>query len=312
MTAGQDTTLVHRALVYSTDDELLAAAVPFLRAGLAADDTVLVAALPRRLDVVRGALGADADPMLFVDVTQWYQHPVRTIAAYDQFLRAQAPRRVRALAELDSAGWSRHEVREWMRYEAIVNTIFGTSEARALCAYNRNIAPPEALAEVRRTHNEMVEGGRPQPNAGYTEPGLVVAEFDREPLRLPPVFDSVPIESADLHDVRGFVAARAARHGLPDDAVNGLLVAVTELATNAVAHGSSPMAVRMWAADGDLICEVADCGFWRPPPMLGFAPPASAMSGGFGLWGVRMLTDVVQIRAGWDGTVVRLRMRLSG
>jgi hypothetical protein len=44
--------------------------------------------------------------------------------------------------------------------------------------------------------------------------------------------------------------------------------------------------------------------------MLGYAPPASAASGGFGLWGVRMLADAVEVRAGWDGTVVRLHTRL--
>jgi anti-sigma regulatory factor (Ser/Thr protein kinase) len=312
MTAGQDPALVHRALVYSGEGEFLAAAVPFLRAGLTADETVLVAGPPHRLDVVRRALGADAAPMLFIDVADWYRHPVRTIAAYDEFMRRQAPRRVRALAELDLAGMPWDEVSEWIRYEAIVNTIFGTSGARALCAYRRQTAQPGLLAEVRRTHTELLEDGRPRPSSAYTDPGRVFAEFDREPLRLPAAFDSLPIESADLHGVRRFVAGHAARHGLPAAALNGLLVGVTELATNAVKHGTPPMAVRIWAEDGELICEVADCGWWWPPATLGFVPPAAATSGGFGLWGVRMLTDVVQIRAGWDGTVVRIRTRLAG
>jgi anti-sigma regulatory factor (Ser/Thr protein kinase) len=308
-------TLVHQALVYSDEAEFLAAAVPFLRAGLTADDTVLVTAPSRRFDLLRRVLGADADPLVFVDASEWYGNPARTIASYDQFVRAQAPRRVRALAEPDWSGLAPHEVREWIRYEAAVNAIFGESQGRALCAYNRHTAPDSALAEARRTHNELVEAGGSHANPGYEEPGRVIAEIDGEPLRLPPSFDSLPIESADLHDVRGFVAARAARHGLPEGPSHRLLVAVTELATNAIKHGAPPMAVRMWSADGDLICEVADCGYWRPAtPLatLGFAPPTSAAGGGLGLWGVRMLTDVVQIRAGWDGTVVRLRTRLSG
>jgi anti-sigma regulatory factor (Ser/Thr protein kinase) len=314
MTAGKDTTLVHQALVYSGEGEFLAAAVPFLRAGLTAADVVLVAAVPPRLDGVRRALGPAGEPVLFIDVAEWYRHPVRTLAAYEDFLRAQAPRRVRVLAELDLSARAAPEAREWMRYEAVVNAAFGTSGAHALCAYDRHTAPPGVLADVRRTHRELVEGGRPRPNAGYTDPERIGAELDREPLPLPPVFDTISIESADLHDVRAFVRARAAPYGLPEDALSGLLVAVTELATNAVKHGTPPMAVRLWAEGGDLICEVADCGCWRPRPAatLGFAPPASAASGGFGLWGVRMLADSVQIRAGWDGTVVRLRMRLTG
>jgi anti-sigma regulatory factor (Ser/Thr protein kinase) len=318
MTHSRGTTLVHQAVVYSGEGEFLAAAVPFLRAGLTVEDVVLVVATPPRLDLLRRVLGPAAARVLFVEVAEWYRHPVRTIAAYEDFLRAQRPRRVRALAELDWSSRRVADAREWMRYEAAVNAIFGTSGAHALCAYEKDTAPPDALTEVRRTHRELVEGGRPRHNTHYTEPGRLFAEFDAELERarppLPPVFDTIPIESADLHDVRAFVTARAARFGLPADALSGLLVAVTELATNAVKHGTPPMAVRLWAEGGDLICEVADCGLWRPRPAatLGFNPPASAASGGFGLWGVRMLADAVQIRAGWDGTVVRLRMRLTG
>jgi anti-sigma regulatory factor (Ser/Thr protein kinase) len=300
--------------VYSGEDEFLATVVPFLRAGLTAEDVVLVAASPPLLDGLRRALGPAGEPAMFIDATEWYRHPVRTVAAYEEFLRAQEPRRVRALAEMSWTRWSRLEAREWMRYEAVVNVAFGTSGARALCAYDRDTASPDLIADVRRTHRELVESGRPHPNADFTDLWHLFAEYDHEPLPLPPVFDALPIESADLRDVRAFVAARAARHGLPDDALSGLLVAVTELATNAVRHGTPPMAVRLWAEGGDLICEVADCGLWRPRPAatLGFVPPASATSGDFGLWGVRMLADIVQIRAGWDGTVVRLRMRLTG
>ncbi|HEX6473057.1 MAG TPA: sensor histidine kinase [Streptosporangiaceae bacterium] len=312
MTAGHGPTLVHRAFVYSGDQEFLAAALPFVRAGLAADEVVLVAAPPPRLDLLRPALGADADPVLFVDVAEWYRHPVHTIAAYDGFLRANAPRRVRALAELQWAGRSALEIGEWVRYEAVVNAVFGRWAANALCAYDLNAAPPGVVDGVHRTHPEMVVGGRPRASARYTEPIRFSAECDRAPLPPPDGFDSIPIESADLHDVRSFVAARAADHGLPPAAVTRMLVAVTELATNAVEHGAPPMAVRVWSDGGDLCCEIADRGRWHPAAMLGYAPPATAADGGFGLWAARMLADVVQVRAGWDGTVVRLRMRLPG
>lgn len=318
MTAAGGTTLVHQALVYSGEREFFGTVVPFLRAGLTGEDVVLVAAASPLLDEVRRALGPAGEPVLFIDAAEWYRHPVRTIAAYADFLRAHEPRRVRALADMSWARWSRLETREWMRYEAVVNAAFGMSRAHALCAYDRNTAAPDLIAEVRRTHRELLEGGRPRRNGDYTDPRRLFteldAELDRAPLPLPPVFDTISIESADLHDVRAFVAARAARHGLPDGALSGLLVAVTELATNAVKHGTPPMAVRLWTEGGDLVCDVADSGLWwpRPAATLGFVPPESAAAGGFGLWGVRMLADGVQIRAGWDGTVVRLHMRLTG
>ncbi|HEY7484288.1 MAG TPA: sensor histidine kinase [Streptosporangiaceae bacterium] len=309
MTPGHNG-LVHQALVYDGEQEFLAAATPFLRAGLAAGSAML-AVVPRpRIDALRAELGADGADVQFVDAVGWYQHPVRTIAAYDAFLRAHAPKPVCALTEPFCQDRSPLETVEWIRYEAIVNAAFGASGAAAMCAYNRYAVPDDVIAEARRTHPEVVEDGTPQPSHGYTDPGRVSADCDRTALPLPPRYSSMPIVSEDMHDVRRFVADCAAEYGLPSGGLSTLLVAVTEVATNAVKHGTPPMAVRMWAADGDLICEVADCGYWRPGDLLGFLPPASAAAGGFGLWGVRMLTDLVQIRTSWDGTVVRLRVKL--
>jgi anti-sigma regulatory factor (Ser/Thr protein kinase) len=310
MTAAHGDSLVHRALVYGNDTEYLATAIPFLRAALAAGDVMLAVVPQRRIDTLREELGADSAKVQFVDATTWYEHPIRTIAAYDEFVRGHASRRLSALTEPFCRDRTALEIVEWMRYEAVVNAVFGGSGARALCAYDRNAVPPAVIASARRTHTEMVEGGATRPSRDYTDPGRVSASCDRTPLPRPPCFESMPIESTDLLSVRTFVAEQATRHGLPNGALSGLLVAVTEVATNAVRHGTPPIAVRVWADDGDLVCEVADCGFWHPAELLGFLPPESASAGGFGLWGVRMLTDLVQVRTNWDGTVVRLRSRL--
>jgi anti-sigma regulatory factor (Ser/Thr protein kinase) len=310
MTAGNGDSLVHRALVYASEREFLAGAVPFLRSALAAGSVTLAVVPPRRLAALERALGSDAPAVRFIDAVEWYRHPVRTIAAYDALVRSQAPRRICALSEPFCRDWSAQETVEWIRYEAVVNAAFGGSGASALCAYDLRAVAPEVIAEARRTHPEVVEAGARRPSPRYTDPGRINAECDRGPLPLPRRFDSMPIDSADLHGVRRFVTGHAIRYGLPDGELSGLLVAVTEVATNAVKHGTPPMAVRMWAENGDLICEVADCGLWRPAGLPGFLPPASAASGGFGLWGARMLTDLVQVRTTWDGTVVRLRRKL--
>jgi anti-sigma regulatory factor (Ser/Thr protein kinase) len=310
MTAARRDSLVHRALVYGSDTEFLTTAVRFLRAGLAAEDVLLAIVPQRRIDTLREELGADSADVQFIEATTWYEHPIRTIAAYDEFLRSLAPRRVSALTEPFCRDRTPLEIVEWTRYEAVVNAVFGGSGASALCAYDRNAVPPDVITDLRRTHTEMIEAGTTRPSRDYIDPGRVSAACDRTPLPTPPRFESMPIESADLHDVRTFVAEQATRHGMSNGALSGLLVAVTEVATNAVRHGTPPMAVRVWADDGDLVCEVADCGFWHPAELVGFLPPESASAGGFGLWGVRMLTDLVQVRTNWDGTVDRLRSRL--
>jgi anti-sigma regulatory factor (Ser/Thr protein kinase) len=302
--------LVHQALVYEADGEFLDAAVPFLRSAVTAGQVTLAVVAPRWIAILEQMLGAAATGVQFIDAIAWYRHPVRTIAAYDALIRSQAPRRVCALAEPFCRDRSELETVEWIRYEAVVNAAFGDSGGSAMCAYDRHAVPAGVIAAALRTHPEVVDGGPPRPTQGYTDPARVSADCDRVPLPLPRRFDSMPIDSSDLHGVRRFVAERATRYGLPNGELNSLLIAVNEVATNAVKHGTPPMAVRMWAENGDVICEVADCGCWRPSELLGFLPPASAGAAGFGLWGARMLTDLVQVRTTWDGTVVRLRHRL--
>ena len=84
-----------------------------------------------------------------------------------------------------------------------------------------------------------------------------------------------------------------------------LLVAVTEVVTNAMRHGEPPIVLRMWpepdAAGGALVCEVADEGRWPPGAGYGLLPPrpaGTAPGSRFGLWAVRLLCATVQIRTG--------------
>ncbi|MGA5442846.1 ATP-binding protein [Streptomyces griseoincarnatus] len=114
------------------------------------------------------------------------------------------------------------------------------------------------------------------------------------------------IVPTELHAVRAFVADQAKRCGLSADALHNLLVAVTEVATNAIRHGDAPVTLRTWPDDG-LICEITDSGNWQPEEFISWQPPESAVDSGFGLWGVGMLCDTVQVRTGSNGTMVRLR-----
>jgi hypothetical protein len=68
----------------------------------------------------------------------------------------------------------------------------------------------------------------------------------------------------------------------------------------------------VWAEDTDLVCEVTDAGHWDRDPLTDFLPPESAASGAFGLWAARILVDLVQVRTGPMGTVVRLRSGFAG
>ncbi|WP_285629420.1 ATP-binding protein [Actinoallomurus iriomotensis] len=112
-----------------------------------------------------------------------------------------------------------------------------------------------------------------------------------------------------LPGVRRFVAAHARKCGLDEESVGDLVIAVNEIATNGVRHGSPDAELRMWASNGRVYAEVRDQGHWVPSD-AGDAPPSSDAEGGMGLWVTRQICSAVHIIAGERGTTVRLEMPL--
>lgn len=114
---------------------------------------------------------------------------------------------------------------------------------------------------------------------------------------------------SDLARARRFVADAAAGTGLPPDRVDRLLVAVSEVATNAVVHGGGAASIRVTGGPGELAVEVWDNGTGAPPRLVA-APAPPSQSSGRGLWLASQLCDEVDIQASAGGTTVRLTMWL--
>ena len=306
-----DEALVHQALLYGEEEEFLTATVPFLKAGLEADDAVLAVVPEPNFTALRDTLGSDGKPVRFIDATDFYRHPVRTIASYNDILHSEAPRRLRVLAEPFLQGRSPLETLEWSRYEAIVNAAFPASGAHVICGYDTRTAAADVLEAARRTHPLLTSWHGTRRNRGYDEPARFSVDCDRTPLPPPRQRpDSLPFERLeDLRNVRRFVEGHARRLAMSELEMVKLRQAVDSVAGNAVKHGTPPMELRLWAEDDFIVCEVVDFGHWRPDAMVGFLPPDPG-TGFEGLWGARMLVDTVQVRAGWSGTIVRLRSRL--
>lgn len=305
------TKLIHQAMLYAGEDAFLDAALPFLRPGLDAGDAVLVVAPATTTDHLHRALGPAANAIAFRDAALWYSHPTRTISAYSSFIEDHPGVRIRVLAE---PGWecgTPAEIAEWTRYESIVNQAFADVDAAVLCLYDRR-ATAEVLEGALRTHPELVGDAGPCANDAYVDPCTVYAEVDRQPL--PPVPSharEMPVDSIDLCALRAFVSDHAEDHGISSARLHDLLVATTEVATNAIRHGLPPVTCRTWTDEGDLVVDVTDTGHWEPEGLPGFLPPDPLVRVGFGLWGVRMLCPLVQLRTGPTGTDIRLRVRPS-
>jgi anti-sigma regulatory factor (Ser/Thr protein kinase) len=72
-------------------------------------------------------------------------------------------------------------------------------------------------------------------------------------------------------------------------------------------HGGGTGTLRLWRENGSLLAEVEDRGR-IDRPLVGRLRPGIAQEGGRGLWLANQLCDLVQIRSGDAGTVVRLHV----
>lgn len=125
--------------------------------------------------------------------------------------------------------------------------------------------------------------------------------------------DAVPLgwrfSVNDLPRLRELAAEWAAEAGLPPLQVGDFMLAVHEIAANAVLHGSPAAELQLRLASGGVEAMIRDGGHWVPSgrPATG---PGDGL--GMGLQVARQVCDEVDIRAGPEGTVVVLRMRLPG
>ncbi len=116
--------------------------------------------------------------------------------------------------------------------------------------------------------------------------------------------------SADLPQVRRFTVTWAVRIGMSAEAANDFVIAVNEIATNAVRHGSPKASLRLWVTEGAGLAEIRDTGRWPAAIAPTALPRRPAEQGGMGLEVARLVCDGVQIKASAAGTAVLLRMTI--
>lgn len=115
---------------------------------------------------------------------------------------------------------------------------------------------------------------------------------------------------ADLPRVRQLTEESARRLGLAEAVIEDVVIAVNEVATNAVTHGEHHTAqLRLWIEDGSLLVEVHDIGSWTPPEDRRPGPYATS---GMGLWVARLLATEISFTSGSEGSAVTMRFAGKG
>jgi len=177
----------HVCLIYETQEEQFASALPYLRAGLARRERCLYVADkksgPAVLDALRKA-GTDVDrylqsgALMVAGKQETYLKNGRfdpdlwirflTQAVQEGGGKFSGTRTL--LGEMTWALEGEFAPASLIEFEAKVNYFFRDNDVRGLCQYNRNRFSPETILGVLRTHPVVVYGGRICKNPYYVPP----------------------------------------------------------------------------------------------------------------------------------------------
>jgi anti-sigma regulatory factor (Ser/Thr protein kinase) len=107
---------------------------------------------------------------------------------------------------------------------------------------------------------------------------------------------------------------RAYLRGVSEEVADDVVLALHEVATNAVLHGSrggQPIQVRVQVNDGWVEASVLDRGPQPPAELPADAGSGELLAGGRGLWLLRRLVDEVRLERVKRGTRVTLRRAIG-
>jgi hypothetical protein len=297
---------VHQGCVYSSDDEFLRMAVPFIDEGLRRREPVLVTTTPLNLDLVQAALGRHARKVDYAETAFLGRRPPQRVAAFTGY-RHRHPRaaQVRILAEPVWSGRSARQVEAWECMESALNAVLAGTGIHMICPYDARTVEPGIVGNARRTHPHMVNGTDVAVSRSYTEP-VAFVRHRAAPLPARPD-DAVTLAfTGDLSRLRHAVVMETALLGLSGEGLMIFSAAVGELLTGLGAGGEPRPSVALWAAPGEVVCDLRLPAAASLDPFIGLHPPTLDPRPGDGFWLARQICDHLDVRSGPDGTTIRL------
>ncbi|MDA8296055.1 MAG: sensor histidine kinase [Actinomycetota bacterium] len=303
----QTSILDHTMFVYREADELVEALTPVLRDALGAGQRVVVNIRDERTAPLSAALGDTASRIEWTDTYAWMPHPARRLRAIEELVEAQRAQGDQGLLFVGECAWPRAPeslVREWERFDVILNESLSGAPASMLCLYDASVLAPSIIDRARQTHPQHGCGPRIIANPHCTDTVTALR-------RLAPGDLVVPEDAPCLGQVREARAARAfvAEHLKPTDLQQDqreeLIVVTSELVANSLKAAAETVSVAVWERDGAIAVQVDDDGRGISDPFAGYHRPEREATGGRGLWMARQLCDVVEISSRPDRTAVR-------
>lgn len=305
--------LEHPALVYGSVDEFLVAMVPYVTEGIDRGEPVFAAVGPEEASALEVEVG-EGPGIDIKDTNEWHPVPATRLRAFHIFVNEQlraGAQRIRLAGEPVWGAVGRPEfVREWARYESILNAVLEPFPVTLVCTYPASRLDPEIVQDAHRTHPSVGINGGSRPSEAFEDPASLVARWS--PPLSPPPTDAERTAQLELRAARAFVTEQAERVGLSPGRTMDLELATSEIASNALLHGGGRATLLTWRDGEYLICQVEDEGAGLSDALAGYRPPSLAQESGRGLWLARQVVDLLQIAQTATGTAVRLYVRVAG
>jgi len=305
---GAPASFRHAAGFYRNHADLVAQAVPIVRSALARGEPVGVALRPAAERALRAAVGSPAGVISLAD-------PAGVHPGSSQTTASRCARELRAFAgDVGAATMlSQHTARLdgpdgsfWTELDAALNIACADVAASLTCFFPKVPRHPGILVGARRNHPLLLVGSVLRANPEHRTPLEVLAEL---PPATPPLLGPPHLRLAfrawQLHDIRRTLEELLRDAGFARSRAEDIVLAVNEVATNAVQHGTLQAELLAWMDGAGLVCEVHDGGTLQDP-LPGLRSPQPGERRGRGLWIARQLCDLLHVWSDWSGTRVRL------
>ncbi|MEV7098962.1 sensor histidine kinase, partial [Amycolatopsis sp. NPDC051045] len=193
------------------------------------------------------------------------------------------------------------------QHEALINLAFTGRDVTILCPYDTQNLAPAVLADAEATHPLLIDDTGQRTSTAY-DPERIIAGYN-QPLPRPADATELTVDATNLAQARSLARTHALQAGLTDDQIADVELVVTELVTNSIDHGGGAGRLRIWTADGHLVCEVHDQGTLTDP-LAGRHPAAPGQHRQRGLLLVNHMSDLVRLHAGTRSTTIRVHFQL--
>jgi anti-sigma regulatory factor (Ser/Thr protein kinase) len=295
--------LVHHGLLHPPSADLADILAPLVATRLIRGQPVLAVVPPATAANLRGRL-ATLGGLHTADPGRLYRHPGRVLGQYLGWITDTSPSEPATIVAAPDPGRAdSYRAAWWMHIEALTTQALAACDLTLVCAYPND---PATAAAIRQAHPSLLNGAV-APSPDHLPADQFFASYPLPPpseLGQPDITHIID-HPAELAELRQVVGDHVAGAELPATHGEDFVLAVSEVASNALEHGAPPAAVCLWTTPTSVICQITDNGRFTQP-LAGLLPPRANQSRGRGLWMAHQLCDQLYV---WPHpTTIRLHM----